>query len=182
MPKTVQQTAPAAWNAASKRPNADEFHENNLRDGFSFFTVNMNDETTAEQIVSLQNKIKALDEKANQIDERTGRRITTQKPYFRYTSIQPDGTEKVYGGGWYLYTGWSDVKDKKFQQNTKPGLKGKAPIYFRAKNAIKNSKVPNFSIQWKNVYIFYYKFPVETPYVIKEGNKVITISPGLFQN
>ena len=167
-----------AWNASNVRPAVEEWHDKNLSEGFIFFRVGITDQSTPEQVITIQNKIKAIDEKANKIDEKTGRRIPNQKPYFRYTMIQPDGSEKPLGGGWYLYTGWSDTDDPRFHKNSKEDLKGKEPVYFRAKSAVQNSKVPNFSIQWKKVLRFYYKFPVEEDQVQKfvSGNKIIKLT------
>lgn len=172
--------APVAWNSSSTpRLGPKEFHEKNLADGMVYFLVDMNSDTTPERNVTLQNKIKALDDKANKMDERTGRRIPYQKPYFKYTSIQADGTEKTFGGGLYLYSGWSETDEPRFHRNSKEDLKGKKPVYFRAKSGVQNSKVPNFSIQWEKVHMFYYKFPAEPSTVIKvDGNKKIVYSPG----
>lgn len=167
----------APWNSSNVRLDVEEWHDRNLAEGFVFFRVNITGDSTPEQIVTIQNKIKAIDEKANKIDEKTGRRIPNQKPYFRYTVIQPDGTEKTIGGGWYLYTGWSDTDNPIFNKNSKAELKGKNPVYFRAKSAVQNSKVPNFSIQWQNVHRFYYKFPVDVvDSQIRAGNKIIKLS------
>ncbi len=164
------------WNSAKSRLSPEEFHEKNLEEGFVFFSVDIDNATDA-QIVAIQNKIKLIDEKANVADEKTGRRIPHQKPYFRYTSIQPDGTENTHGGGWYLYTGWSDTNDHRFHRNSRSDLKGNEPVYFRAKSAVQNSKVPNFSIQWRNVKKFYYKFPPDSKTsTFTSGNKVIKIT------
>ena len=181
MVRTVKKTATphtGAWNASSVRPNLEEWHAKNLSEGFIFFRVGITDQSTPEQIVTIQNKIKAIDEKANKVDPKTGRMIPKQKPYFRYTMMQPDGTEKPLGGGWYLYTGWCDTDDPRFHKNSKAELKGKEPVYFRAKSAVQNSKVPNFSIQWNKVNRFYYKFPVEEENVhnIVAGNKIIKLT------
>jgi hypothetical protein len=175
--KTTSLPHTGSWNASNVRPNLEDWHEKNLEEGFIFFRVGITDQSTAEQIVTIQNKIKAIDEKANKVDEKTGRRIPNQKPYFRYTMMQPDGSEKPLGGGWYLYTGWADTNDVRFHKNSKEELKGKEPVYFRAKSAVQNSKVPNFSIQWKNVHRFYYRFPVEEDRVqqIVSGNKKIIL-------
>jgi len=166
------------WNASNTCLDVEEWHDKNLAEGFIFFRVGITDQSTPEQIVTIQNKIKAIDEKANKIDEKTGRRIQNQKPYFRYTTIQQDGTEKPIGGGWYLYTGWSDTNDPRFHKNSKEELKGKEPVYFRAKSAVQNSTVPNFSIQWKKVHRFYYKFSVQEEKVQQfvSGNKIIKLS------
>ncbi len=178
---TIKKTATphtGAWNASSVRPSLEEWHAKNLSEGFIFFRVGITEQSTPEQIVTIQNKIKAIDEKANKVDPKTGRMIPKQKPYFRYTMIQPDGTEKPLGGGWYLYTGWCDTDDPRFHKNSKEELKGKEPVYFRGKSAVQNSKVPNFSIQWNKVNRFYYRFPVEEENVQKivAGNKIIKLT------
>ena len=174
-PPVTPQTGP--WNASNVRPDVEKWHDNNMKEGFVFFRVDITNESTPEQIVTIQNKIKSIDERANQIDETTGRRISNQKPYFRYTVLQADGTEKTIGGGWYLYTGWCDTDNNRFQKNSKAELKGKDPVYFRAKSAVQNSKVPNFSIQWRNVHRFYYKFPVDVvDSQIRTGNKIIKLT------
>lgn len=176
--KTLTTPQIGAWNNSSSRTTLEEWHDKNLSEGFIFFRVGITDQSTPEQIVTIQNKIKAIDEKANRVDEKTGRRIPNQKPYFRYTMIEPDGSEKPLGGGWYLYTGWSDTDDPRFHKNSKEELKGKAPVYFRAKSAVQNSKVPNFSIQWNRVHRFYYKFSADEEQTQRfvAGNKIIKLT------
>lgn len=179
--KTPTPTPPpqtGKWNQSNVRPDLESWHERNLLEGFIFFRVGISNQSTPEQIVTIQNKIKTIDEKANQVDAKTGKRIPNQKPYFRYTMIEPDGSEKPLGGGWYLYSGWADTDDPRYHKNSKEDLKGKQPVYFRAKSAVHNSKVPNFSIQWNKVHRFYYKFPVadnETQQFIA-GNKIIRMT------
>ena len=176
-PKTSNPPQTGTWNKSNERPDLESWHEKNLSEGFIFFRVGITNQSTPEQIVTIQNKIKAIDEKANKVDPKTGRRVSNQKPYFRYTMIEPDGSEKPLGGGWYLYSGWSDTDDPRYHKNSKEDLKGKQPVYFRAKSAVHNSKVPNFSIQWNRVHRFYYKFPVdeETQQFIA-GNKIIKLT------
>jgi hypothetical protein len=175
--KTLTPPQTGAWNTANVRPDLESWHEKNLSEGFVFFRVGITDQSTPEQIVTIQNKIKSIDERANKINEKSGRRIPNQKPYFKYTMIEPDGSEKPLGGGWYLYTGWSDTDDPRFHKNSKEELKGKEQVYFRAKSAVQNSKVPNFSIQWKKVHRFYYKFPVaDEVQQFVAGNKIIKLT------
>ena len=152
-----QSEAPIALSSLHKKiQSIDEIHEKNLKDGFIYFPISRS--TTGEIDKACVSKIKKMDENSNKIDKKTGRMLPNQKPYFKYTSIQPDGSEKAHGGGWYLYSGWND----------------QTPVYFRAKSAVRNSTVPNFSIQWNNVNRFYYKFHSDS-HVIKDGDKEIVI-------
>lgn len=170
-----QDIQPAAWNSSVKpRPSADEFHEKNIADGFVCFKVDLASNKTDKELEKLQNNIHKVDNRANSVDATTGKRLTNQKPFFKYTTLEPDGSEKVYGGGWYLYTGWSDTNDPRYNKNSNKDLNGKIPVYFRAKSAVRNSKIPNFSIQWNKVYRFYYRFNIDS-YVVNGGNKQIVI-------
>lgn len=175
--KTNQVIRAVPWNISKKRVSPEDFHETNLAEGFMYIDVDI-DDAHESNIVTIQNKLKAIDEKANAIDEKTGKRISNQKPYFRYTSIQPDGGVTTHGGGWYLYTGWAETDDKRFHKNCKANLKGLEPVYFRAKSAIQNTNVPNFSIQWRRVKTFYYKFSPDSkaPLHVQSGNKIIKIT------
>lgn len=185
---TAAQQPPTAWNPASKarekREDPARFHKECIENGFMCIPVNISENTTAEQIVSIQNKIKEIDDRANPVHERTGKRIHAEKPYFKYTSKQPDGTIQTYGGGWYLYTGWGHTDDSRYHKNSRTELKGKTPVYFRAKSAVRGSTVPNFSIQFSKILNLYIKFQesYEKPYVIRGGNKTIVVPSSLLQN
>ena len=95
--KNTKAVTTGPWNTSNVRPDVETWHDQNLSEGFVFFRVGITNQSTPEQIVTIQNKIKAIDEKANKIDQKTGRRIPNQKPYFRYTMIESDGTEKPLG-------------------------------------------------------------------------------------
>lgn len=168
-------TRTGSWNASNVRPALESWHQKNLDEGFSCHYVFIA-KSTKEEIVRIQNMIKEVDEIANQTDNK-GRRISNQKPYFRYTMIQPDGSEKPIGGGWYLYTGFRDTDDPRFHKNTKQELKGIEPLYLRGKSAVQHNKLPNFSVQWNKVGRFYWK-----PHTVKEdtlefteGNKTVRL-------
>ena len=80
--KTSNLPQTGIWNKSNERPDLESWHEKNLSEGFIFFRVGITDQSTPEQIVTIQNKIKAIDEKANKVDPKTGKRVSNQKPYF----------------------------------------------------------------------------------------------------
>tara|TARA_Y100000992_G_scaffold300965_3_gene270759 strand:+ start:330 stop:839 length:510 start_codon:yes stop_codon:yes gene_type:complete len=159
---------PATLAYLSRNSDVKQFHENNLREGFIMFKVELYDDSMkATELGKVKKNICKLDEIANPA-EKHPRLFKQKKPYFRYIAIQPDGSHKCYGGGYYLYTGWS------------PGggqTRDAHPVYFRAKSAIRNSNVPNFSIQWNKVAAFYYKpAEAESDLKIQHGGKVFKLA------
>ena len=148
---------PATLAYLSRNSDVKQFHENNLREGFIMFKVELYDASMkAPELGKVKKNIRRLDEIANPAEKHPSL-FKQKKPYFRYIAIQPDGTHKCYGGGYYLYTGWSS-RDGQARDGQ---ARDANPVYFRAKSAIRNSNVANFSIQWNKVAAFYYK-PAET--------------------
>lgn len=186
----VLNSANVAYHSRHGR-NVDEFHEKNLDEGFLSFPVHMHKwpRVDVQDVLQMQNDIKKLDEEANQIDPATSRRRRNQKPFFRYISVNPKtGELRCHGGGFYLYSGWSASDDDLAQRNPDETVNGTLPVYFRAKSGVMNSKVPNFSIQWNTVAMFYYKPAAmdarggNDELVLHEGNKVIRISGPILNN
>lgn len=146
--------------------SVEEFHEQNLDNGFIFFPVELwkasANGLSAEGMAQTQVKIKELDDLANPVRSTpNGPRPSAgnHKPFFRYISVEKDGSMKCNGGGFYLYSGWS-VSDDPLAMHTRVNeLRGKVPLYFRAKSAVRGSKLPNFSVQWNKVVAFYFKPP-----------------------
>lgn len=154
----------------------DDFHRLCVSEGYICIPCNLQNPTEKEA-VRLQNKLYELDAKANAVDER-GRYISNQKPMFRYVSSRPNQEIKCHGGGIYLYSSFQKTKDKIWNNNPNPEINGTVPVFFRAKSAVQNTKVPNFSIQWPTVVRFYYK-PVpkrQDELVLEQSGKIIRIT------
>lgn len=177
MPSTSSAPTPlnSSYKAqASRNDDISEWRKRNKEEGFEVIQVQLHDvaSLSAEDAIQRLNEIQALDEKAN---DDSNRHRQNKKPYIRYVSNK-DGILKAHGGGWYLYSGFADTNEKPFCYPTIK-LRGKKPVYFRVKCAVKNSQVPNFSVQWIHVVEIWYKFPAETADVvtINQGGKIIRV-------
>lgn len=157
----------------SQPQDTQEFHNKCLEDGFKMLPVHLwkGDLTDAEWIAT-QESVLEIDNLANPAS--TPRKV--QKPFFRYISTDSSGNFKPHGGGYYLYTGWTESTEQGASKTTNLSIKGKMPVYMRMKNAVAAaSNRPNISVQWNKVVAIYYKPPeqMQSSVMLKGNNGTI---------
>lgn len=141
------------------RMSIQEFHNNNIKDGFQWFDVNLQSNNTKGN-QSFLDAFRNLDRMANPSDNK-GRLIKHQpKPYIKYVAKDRDGNKIGRNGGFFLWAGYEESSQK--------------PIFFRVKCAVKNANVDNFSVQVQNVFRIYWK-PPESNDVLNLGNGLVVV-------
>lgn len=155
--------------------NVQEFHEKNIQENFILVPVCHVDDASIESVVECRKKIKALDNLANPV--KNHRKQHVQKPFFRYISRQLDGSLKCHGGGFFLYVAWDTNTGNDVVHAD--GSVFSRPVYFRAKSAVINSVLPNFSVQFDKVVSIYYQPPCtrdDPDVVVRGAGKLIRFS------